>query len=68
MAKKGRQAKAIEVPDHTCPGCGVVITGVSMIKVVDTPAVSAEAHFEIVGNGDKGEGGLPFAEGEAPKE
>jgi hypothetical protein len=58
MAKRGRPNKPIEVPDHVCPSCGITITGVKIRKVIDTPAQSADYHWEVEANGVKGEGAL----------
>lgn len=58
MAKRGRKAKAIDVPEHVCPHCGKIIAGMQIKAVTDKAAIPAVRHYEIVRQPEKGRGGL----------
>jgi len=45
MARSKRKAKPIEV-EHTCPQTGKTCR-LTLKRVVDTPAVPGEAHYEV---------------------
>jgi len=51
---KGRKAKPIHV-ESECPHCGKVFVA-DIVRVVDTPAEPAEAHWQV--DIRKGSGGL----------